>query len=116
MSTDNPYDSPTESGWQNSPTQGSVHVKRIGVASCAKMLGVLYGVAGLIVGAMFSLFALAGAGAGAGGGPEAVFGGVLAIILLPLFYGIGGLIGGAIMAFVYNLVASSVGGIEIELG
>jgi hypothetical protein len=41
--------------------------------------------------------------------------GVGSILLLPLFYGALGFIGGAISAFVYNLVAGVVGGIELEV-
>lgn len=41
--------------------------------------------------------------------------GVGAIIFLPIMYGIMGFIGGAIMAFVYNVVAGIAGGVELEL-
>jgi hypothetical protein len=37
-------------------------------------------------------------------------------ICLPLFYGIIGFFGGAISAFIYNVVAGFMGGIEFELG
>ena len=91
-------------------------VRRIGAISCGKMLGCLYVVVGLIVGALFSLLALAGAAAS---GPQAGAGGFLfglgAIIILPIFYGVIGFIGGVIGAALYNLVASVVGGIELEV-
>jgi hypothetical protein len=38
-----------------------------------------------------------------------------AVILLPIFYGITGFIGGIIMAAVYNFVAGVVGGVELDL-
>jgi len=41
--------------------------------------------------------------------------GVAAVIVLPLFYGLLGFIGGIITAALFNLVASMVGGVEIEL-
>jgi hypothetical protein len=40
--------------------------------------------------------------------------GVGAIIFLPLFYGVLGLIGGALGAALYNLFAGLFGGIELE--
>jgi len=44
-----------------------------------------------------------------------MYGGAAAIIILPIMYGIFGFIGGAIGAWIYNLVAGWIGGIEIEL-
>jgi hypothetical protein len=89
-------------------------VKRVGVLSLAKTLGVIYAVIGLILGAFMTLFSLVGA-AMAQSGLGILFG-VGAIILLPIFYGLAGFIGGALVAFVYNFVAEFVGGIELELG
>lgn len=94
-------------------------IRRIGVLSAAKILAALYAVLGLIAGLFISLFSLLGAAAAmgghnAGGAMGALFG-VGSILLLPLFYGALGFIGGAISAFVYNLVAGVVGGIELEV-
>jgi hypothetical protein len=41
---------------------------------------------------------------------------LFAVIATPVFYAVAGFVGGAIMAFLYNLVAGWVGGIELDLG
>ena len=41
--------------------------------------------------------------------------GVLAIVMFPIMGAISGFIGGAISAFLYNLVATRIGGIEMDL-
>lgn len=99
-------------------------VKRIGVWSLAKISGLVYGGMGLIFGAIFGFFSLVGMGmasvaADQGGGPmEALFSmlfGAGAVLLMPLFYGFMGLVGGAITALIYNLAARLVGGLTLEL-
>ena len=90
-------------------------IKSVGVLSCAKMMGVLYGCMGLL----FIPFALVGGLAsiatqqtnGAIGGAA-----ILAIgILAPFLYGGMGFVFGAIGAWIYNLIAQRLGGIEIQL-
>ena len=44
-----------------------------------------------------------------------MIGGAAALIFLPVAYGIGMFIAGIIGAVVYNLIASLVGGVEIEV-
>ncbi len=98
-------------------------LKRVGVASAAKMTGALYAGGGLLVGAIFACIALVGAGAaeslsGSSNGMTGMFGalfGVSAIVILPIVYGIMGFVGGAIFAWLYNLVAGMTGGIELDL-
>jgi len=93
-------------------------ITRVGPLSCAKVAGLLYVVIGLIAGALFSLVAMGGAALGAASGDDgAMFGalfGVGAIILLPIFYGIFGFIGTLIMAWLFNIAAGMVGGIEVD--
>ena len=91
-------------------------VKRVGVLSSGKVLGCLYGLLGLLIGGLITLMSLAGFAFAAGGqqGPPLLFG-ILSVVLLPIFYGVVGFIGGIISAALYNLVAALVGGIEIEL-
>jgi len=92
-------------------------VKRIGPGSAFKVGLVLYALLGLIIGAIFSLFALVAAPFAHGGSPH--FAGALfgagAIIILPIFYGIIGGIGAALGAALYNLVAGWVGGLEVDI-
>lgn len=102
-------------------------IKKIGVLSAAKVLGVLYLVLSLFVAiplACISLFSASlfastgiqdpdtlGVGLVTGVGGLLVYG-----ICIPIFYAVIGFIGGAIAAFVYNVVAGFIGGIELELG
>ena len=65
-----------------------------------------------------SLLSMMGGLLASGRGSEGLFGflfGAGAIILLPLFYGAIGFIAGLIGAFVYNIAAGVVGGIELDL-
>jgi hypothetical protein len=98
----------------------NVVLNKIGVFSCAKVSGVIYAAFGLLVGMIFTFLAMLGAaiGVASDSGPEALFGlffGIGAVIVLPVFYGILGFIGGAIVAVLYNLAASAIGGVELEL-
>lgn len=88
-------------------------LKKIGVMSFAKLYGGLSGLMGLIVGVLFFLISLVGVALGTGIGGLVV--GIGILIFLPIIYGIAGFVMGAISAFLYNIVASKVGGIELEL-
>jgi hypothetical protein len=91
-------------------------VKRIGVSSLGKIMGVLYAFLGFIIGAFLALFSLVGAALAprSMGAFGALFG-VGAIVALPIIYGILGFLAGCITAFLYNLVAGWVGGLEMDL-
>jgi hypothetical protein len=93
-------------------------ITRVNPMSAAKVAGLLYVVVGLIAGALVSLVAMGGAAIGGAGGENApMFGalfGVGAIVLLPIFYGVFGFIGTLIMAWLFNVAAGMVGGVEIE--
>ena len=86
-------------------------VKRIGVLSLAKILGFLYAIFGLVLGALFSIFSLFGFGADETG----LFFGLASIIIVPLLYAVFGFVGGIITAFFYNLIAGKIGGLEVEI-
>lgn len=94
-------------------------LRRIGAVSLGKVFGILYALLGLVIGALFALLSLVGAGIGAAAsGDEAWLGaffGVGAIIILPIFYGVIGFIGGLLTGLFYNLAAGIVGGVQVEL-
>ncbi|HYT69087.1 MAG TPA: hypothetical protein VEL51_21875 [Vicinamibacterales bacterium] len=98
-------------------------IRRVGVWSVARLYGGISATMGLIIGACFALAATLGGMANAiaasdsglrSSGLGALFG-VGAIIILPIMYGVIGLIGGAIGAALYNLFAGMFGGIELEI-
>ncbi|MGH8030370.1 MAG: hypothetical protein ACREO3_10590 [Arenimonas sp.] len=97
-------------------------IRRIGVLSLAKIMGVLYAGLGLVIGLCFALFSLLGGGAmlasgqdGAGMGGGMMMGmGLGAAIIFPIFYGVIGFIGGLLTGWLFNLAAGFVGGLEIE--
>ena len=96
-------------------------LKRIGPGSALKLGAITYGFVGLVIGIIMACFSLvAGSIAGMDGsgmGMRALgYGiGVWAIIVAPIIYGIIGGIGAGIGAVVYNLAASWVGGLEVDI-
>ena len=95
-------------------------LKRVGVLSAAKIAGALYASMGLIFGCIIAVISALGAFGAATqtSGAPAWMGallGVGAVILLPILYGILGLVGGAIGAALYNLFSGLVGGLELEM-
>ena len=92
-------------------------LKRIAPLSLAKISGVLYAIIGFLVGCVFALISLVGGALSQQMGGRAfgaVFG-VGAVILFPIMYGAFAFIASLISAWLYNLLASWVGGIEVEL-
>jgi hypothetical protein len=95
-------------------------VRRFDVLSVTKVGGALYAAMGLVIGAVISLVALAGAALSpsSSGGGQRFFGllfGVGAVVLLPVFYGILGAITSGLGALLYNAIAKYIGGISVEL-
>ena len=94
-------------------------LRRIDVLSTAKLLGILYAVFGLIGGVVFAVVALLGLFAGNPDSPaQTAFGalfGAGALVFFPILYGVMGFIGGALGAWLYNVLAGVVGGIRLEL-
>ena len=91
-------------------------IKRIGPLSCAKLSGLLYAVIGLLIGGVFSMAAMAGAFASetAGAAGIGAIMGVGAVIVFPILYGLMGFVATLIAAWLYNVLAGFVGGIEID--
>ena len=97
-------------------------IKRVGVWSAARVAGALYAAMGLVFGAIFAAASLLGAGfANAADSENALpaFMGVAfgcgAVIFMPLFYGAIGALMTAFSAWLYNLFAGMVGGVEVDL-
>ena len=92
---------------------------KIGVLSCGKVMGVMYGVMGLIGGFIMSVVSLLSAafGSAASNQWEALLGmifGIGAIVFLPAFYGAMGFAFGLLSALLYNWIAGWIGGLEVE--
>ncbi len=100
-----------------------VAIKSLGVLSVAKMYAALMGIFGLIIGVIYGLIIIlfgaailsSGAREATGAGAGSIIGGLLAMIGIPIFYMVFGFIGGAITAFVYNIVAGVAGGVEMDI-
>ena len=96
-------------------------VTRIDVLSAAKFGGVFYGGLGLLIGGCLMVVGLLMSAAGAAQVEKSGFpmaGALLsvgAVVFVPVFYGVIGFIGGAVMSALYNLVAHWMGGLRIEL-
>jgi hypothetical protein len=78
----------------------------------------MYAAMGLIFGALFACVALVGGSFAQRNSDAGAFGalfGVGAIVLLPLFYGVAGVVFGALSAWLYNVFAGMVGGIEVTV-
>jgi hypothetical protein len=95
-------------------------VRRIGVLSLGKVMGSIYATLGLVIGAIFSVFALFGSviGSIASDSGEPLLGilfGVGAIVIFPIFYGLIAFVMGMIIAAIYNFAARFTGGLELEL-
>lgn len=92
-------------------------VRRVGVWSIARMYGALLGAVGLFAGVVVALFSLVGMGLAGSSDAPSMLGpilGVGAIVLLPLCYGLMGIVAGAVMAGLYNLFARMVGGVALD--
>ena len=90
-------------------------IKSVGVFSVAKVMGAMYGLLGLIFIPIFLLVGMAGSMAGGRSNPFGALGGLMLGILAPVCYGVMGFVLGAISAFLYNLMAKWLGGIEVEV-
>ena len=92
-------------------------IKRIGPLSCAKLSGLLYAVIGLLIGGVFSMAAMAGAFASETAGAAGIGAiiGVGAVIVFPILYGLMGFVATLIAAWLYNVAAGIVGGVEVDM-
>ena len=88
-------------------------ITRIEPGQFALMMGATYALLGIVFAII--LFAITAVAVLPTGNP---FGGMargMGIVLFPIIYGVIGYIGGLVGAFVYNLVAGTVGGIKVTV-
>lgn len=100
-----------------------LRIKSLGIFSVAKIYAIMMLAISLLIsipyGLAIMIFGAAALGTGdrggmaAGGGAIVV--GLLVMVGIPIMYSILGFVGGIIGALIYNLFASIVGGIEIEV-
>ncbi|MEZ4737561.1 MAG: hypothetical protein R3E79_61580 [Caldilineaceae bacterium] len=97
-----------------------MRIKRIRIFSAAKAFGFLYAIIGLIFGEIAALLSsqfqlnVPHLSDEIMGIPLHSALGLVSLIVLPLIYGVIGLLSGALLAIIYNLTAGWFGGIEIE--
>jgi hypothetical protein len=90
-------------------------IRSVGVLSCAKMLGIIYGCMGLL---FIPIALIGGLASMVSQQPNSAVSGAAMLafgIFAPFLYGGMGFVFGAIGAWIYNLIAKRLGGIEIEL-
>ncbi len=87
-------------------------IKKIGVLSLAKVLGLLYVFIGLIIGVIIILITFLSPESNTSSIAITLISG---IILFPILYGFLGFISGLLMGYLYNLTTSWIGGIEVEI-
>ncbi|MEP6632845.1 MAG: hypothetical protein ABJA62_01410 [Luteimonas sp.] len=95
-------------------------IRRIGVLSAAKIVAIISAAIGLIAGlCFFAVSSIGGAAMQQAGQADAGMAwmsglGALAIVVMPILYGIIGFIGGAIEAFIFNIATKFVGGLQVD--
>ena len=91
-----------------------IRLKAIGVLSAAKISALLYGAISLLLVPIFLIMAVASIGSNPA--PNQLPGSILLAfaILAPPLYAAMGFVTGAAMAFVYNLIAGWIGGLELQ--
>lgn len=87
-------------------------IRRLGVGQMAKVMGALYFLIGIVIAAVIGLFG--SMFPDAGDGSVALFGGLF-LLAMPILYGVIGVVSGALIAWLYNVVAGFTGGLEMEL-
>ena len=93
-------------------------VTRVGPWSIGRIYGAISATFGLLIGLVFAAVSIVGGSLGTNDdmpvGLGAMFG-IGAVVFLPVFYGLIGLLGGALAGLLYNLFAGMVGGVEMDV-
>lgn len=87
-------------------------LKKVGILSAAKIQGLFGFLIGILIGLMYALM---GMFLPETTGLESILFSFAAVIIIPIVYGVFGFIGGAICAWIYNLCAKWIGGLQIEI-
>ncbi len=87
-------------------------IKKIGILSAAKIQGIFGFIMGILAGLTYAYVGMLMVGTT---GLKSIMFSPLAIVIAPIMYGIGGFIFGALAAWIYNMCAKWIGGLEIEL-
>jgi hypothetical protein len=82
--------------------------------SSAKIFAVVQAAIGVLIGFLFLLFGIVGAAIMPSQPRFGMIGIIVIAVLMPVFYGVLGFVMGTVWAFVYNLAAQSIGGLELE--
>jgi Transmembrane domain of unknown function (DUF3566) len=96
-------------------------IKRVGPGSAFKIGLITYAILGLVLGIFMAFIStlLGSLGSAAASAPGAkLFGfgmGIGSVIIFPVMYGLIGGVFAAIGAFIYNLAAGWVGGVEVDI-
>jgi len=115
----NPYRASvsTNSESQSSLASGRLTLRRVDIVSVGTTLGVLYAMLGLIIGLVAGGLMAVGVTSSAGSAEmlgARTGGGIVIVVLAPIFYGVIGFIFGLILGFLYNLAARISGGIKFQ--
>jgi len=86
-----------------------MRIKRITPSSVGRIFGAMYLAIGIVFGIVVLIPVLFGSS-----GSVALAIGVVVALLIPIFYGAIGYVAGLFSAWLYNVIAKKVGGIEIE--
>lgn len=89
-------------------------INRVGPLSCAKVVGLLYAILGLIMGGIVSLISATG-GFNPGRDAASPIFGIAAVVLFPVAYGVVAFLMALVLAWLYNGLAGLVGGVEVDL-
>lgn len=88
-------------------------VRKFRVLSVAKITGIIYSCIGVLVIPIAFIIVAASLTQTGRNGVGGVLGGILLAVVAPIAYGAMGFIGGGIAAWLYNKIADRVGGIEV---
>jgi hypothetical protein len=89
-------------------------LRSVGVLSCAKIMGAIYGCLGLIFVPIFLLVGFASLISGKSPDSMSGFAMLALCLLLPILYGVMGFVMGAFSAWLYNMFARWLGGIQMD--